>query len=64
MSLFSNLRISLRSLFRKFLGKSIDPIKYAINPMSNVMTKLVEGGFIDKIKKIANRNSTIRGLKS
>ena len=50
-----------RLLLRKNLGKSVDPIKNATNPMINVITKLVEGGFIDKIKNIANNSSTISG---
>ena len=35
---------------------------YAINPIISVMTKLVDGGVIDNIKKNANNNSTIKGL--
>ena len=49
-------------LFRNLLGIIVDPIKNAINPMSNVITKLVEGLFIDKIKKNENNTITINGL--
>lgn len=53
---------SLMFLFRNLLGIIVDPIKNAINPMSNVITKLVEGLFIDKIKKNENNTITINGL--
>jgi hypothetical protein len=39
----------------------VDPIKNAIKPNSNVITRLVEGGLIDKSKNSANIKSTIRG---
>ena len=52
----------LRFPFKKYLGKTADPIKNATNPMSSVTTKLWEGGLIDKIRNIENKNSTINGL--
>jgi hypothetical protein len=52
----------LRSLFKKRLGRIADPMKNAMNPISNVTTKLLEGGFKDSIKKSENKNRTIKGL--
>jgi hypothetical protein len=52
-----------RLLFKKYLGSSIDPIMNPANARNNVMTRLVEGLFMDKIKKRANKKSTINGLK-
>ena len=62
MSFFLKLRIFPRLLFKKYFGKIADPMKNAINPIRIVITKLVDGGFSDNIKKIANRNKTINGL--
>ena len=44
-------------------GMMVDAIKNAINPNSNVITRLVEGGFIDKSRNNANINKTINGWK-
>ena len=60
MSFLSN-SISLILLFKKYFGNIVDPMKKVINPMSRVMTKLLDGGFIDKIKKKENNKSTING---
>jgi len=46
-----------------FLGIMVDPMKNAMNPISNVITKLVEGGLSDKIKNNANNKRTISGWK-
>ena len=44
-----------------FLGTIVDPMKNAMNPSSNVIAKLVEGGLIDKIKNNANSKRTTNG---
>lgn len=50
-------------LFKRCLGRIADPIKNATNPIINVITKLGDGVFIDKIKKNENNTKTINGLK-
>lgn len=60
--LLNSIRFS-EVLFKKYLGRIADPIKKAITAISNVITKLVEGALIDKIKNIENKRSTIKGLK-
>ena len=46
-----------------YLGRIVDPIKNAMYPISNVVTKLNDGLFRDNNKKIENSNRTINGLK-
>jgi hypothetical protein len=50
-------------LFRKYLDSNVDPIKNPANAKSKVMTKLLEGLFMDKSKNKANKKRTINGLK-
>ena len=56
MSFLSNSRIFSDGPFRKYLGITVDPIKNAINPIINVITKLVDGAVIDKSKNNENKN--------
>ena len=49
------------SLMETFDGITVDPIKNATNPIIRVMTKLVEGGLIDKSKNMENNSRTISG---
>ena len=50
-------------LFKKYLGSIADPIANAMNAIINMITRLVDGLFIDKSRKIANNKRTIKGLK-
>jgi len=50
-------------LFKKNLESKVDPIKNPANAKINVITKLVDGLFIDKSRNRANKNNTISGLK-
>ena len=63
MSFFGNRIIFSKESFKKYLGSIADPMKNATNAIINVITKLLEGAVIDKSKNIANKNSTIKGLK-
>ena len=49
--------------FKKYFGIIADPMKNPTNARINVITKLVEGGFNDRMRNIANTNNTINGLK-
>ena len=63
MSSLWNSRKFSEVLFNRYLGIIVDPIKNAANPISNVMTRLDEGAFIDNNKNNENRKRTISGLK-
>ena len=49
--------------FIKYLGNIAEPMKNAINPINNVIVRLIEGLFSDNNKNNANKNKTINGLK-
>lgn len=61
-SLLNSIAVFLQSL-SKNLGSIAEPIKKAINPISNVAAKLEDIEFIDSNKKIENNRITTSGLK-
>jgi len=49
-------------LFKKYLGRIVDPIINAINAIINVIVKLGDNLFKDNNKNTANKKITISGL--
>lgn len=49
--------------FKKNLGRTVHPMKNAINPIARVIVKLGVSEFRDNNRNIEKRKITIRGLK-
>jgi hypothetical protein len=63
MSSLLKCMIFLHSSFIKYLGRIADPIKNAMNAMSNVIVRLSDSLFRESKRNPANRIRTINGLK-
>ena len=62
MSLLLKCTIFSRLLFRKYLGRIVEPIKKAINAIISVTVRLGDSIFNDSNRKMANKKITIKGL--
>ena len=63
MSLLLKCTMFSRLLFRKYLGRTAEPIKNARNAIISVSVRLADSLFSDSRRKIANKKITIKGLK-